>query len=208
MLAKTKAMNAISDFEDERVLESDFELIDQEDVENVEEIITTIVIDSPQHPLDSLSFTKTVFESSEILELQRILTDYNKLLENINRLTQDDLLRLRSFILNEYRNLEFYLSDFAIRDLCLDSELPVGHITHTMFVNKMLQLENQARQTAGIASVDFSSGHLIQLRLLEFTYPIKVIAVRRFLQDIVRSVEVVVGLGCIYHFPLSWHIVD
>ena len=202
-------MNNTNDLDSVRLFEDDFELLEHEDVEEeLEEVVTTIVIDSPQNPLDALSFTKTLFEASELLELQRVLTDYNRLLSHVDRLTQDDLLRLRSFIIIELRNLEHFLADFVIRDICLDSELSSGHITHTMFVTKMLDLENQARQTVGIASVDFDRQHLLQLRLIELSYPLKVIAVRKYLQDIMRSTEIVVGLGCAYHFPLSWHTLE
>ena len=153
---------------------------------------------------ESITFNKETFESTEVVQLQQILFNFNKLLDNVSRLPRNDLLRLRSYIDIQFRNLDLYLSDHAVSNLCLDSDQLSGVVTHEMFVERMLLYEQQSRMTAGFGGIDFNKAQMLQLRLLELTYPVRVITVRKYLKDIMHAIEVTLGFIYTHNFPLQW----
>ena len=118
------------------------------------------------------------------------------------RLSQNDLFRLRTFLINQLHNFDYYILSFTLRAICLDNSLQSGEITRVMFSERILMYERQSLQPSQNLNVDLSQSHLVELRLLELSYPMRVIAMRKLLEQVVRLAEIQLGMLFAYDFPL------
>ena len=160
------------------------------------------VFDTGYSSFESFRFEKKTFELNETLHLQKLLWMWYELGHRIGTFSYNDLLRLRNFICCQLHNFDDYIAAYTVRRLCLDHDLQSGEIGQTMFRQYVIDLERDALTIPGNLFSNLSDFIQVQLRLVDLSFPIKVIIVRQYLHHFKRLIDISLGLTLTYDFPL------
>ena len=176
--------------------------VQSNDQENNLQTQLVLVFDSGFASFDAFRFEKKTFELNQTLELQKLLWMWHELSHRITEFSHHDLLRLRNFIRSQLHNFDDYIASYSLRRLCLDYDLQSGEIGQKLFREHVINLERQAFTNPLNLFSNLSEFSQVQLRLLDLSFPVKVIIVRDYLKHITRLIDISLGLILTYDFPL------